>query len=328
MLNKNKSEGYVYTSYGDHNYLRDAIVSAHTIRRYDRKRPIAVYVSDEHKSLLEEWGLSHHFDVILSLNPENQSITGFKHNLHLHMPFDANLYLDSDMIWCREPDSLWDVLRPYPYTITGQNSADVFFGAPKSFGVAKDIIFRRRQRTLKRFDLSFLYRVQTGMMYNADYDTAKKVDDTAKSYLKRQAETHFISRKREKGRTLESCEWSLGMAMTKLELFVYPWFNGYESPQLDYINGMVQHDSEYEEVKVQLYCNPFIHSLRGIATPKIRRFLIGLFNFLPRSQDHMWVTPYVLHFGWGHQKKYWNMFSERTLRELKGTAFLKSEVIS
>lgn len=304
-------EGYVYCSYGKEKYLKSAFVSASTIRRYDKGRPIALMCSREHANLIDEWGMSDFFEQIGILDEKHQSIVGFKHNLHLYMPFDYNMYLDSDMIWCRNPDSLWHAFKPYGYTITGQDSADVFYGAPKNAKVFLDLILRRRQRTLKRFDLPHLYRVQTGIMYAADRDLTQKVDELAGKYLDHKDRTHFVSRTTETGRSLESCEWSLGMAMSKLKLFVYPWFNGYESPQLDFIHGMVEHDRDYNEVLVQYYCNPFIQAMRGLKSSALRNVLLSIFSLLPRSMDHMWVTPYVLHFGWKHQKKHYFEFADR-----------------
>jgi len=148
-------------------------------------------------------------------------------------------------------------------------------------------------------------------MYASDYDLTKKVDELATRYLRQKDETHFVSRTTEAGRSLESCEWSLGMAMTKLKLYVYPWFNGYESPQLDYIHGMVEHDDEYREVMVQHYSNPFIQQLRGLKSKALRKILLSIFSLLPRSMDHMWVTPYALHFGWKHQKEYYFDFADK-----------------
>ena len=306
-----QSEGYIYCSYGKEKYLKSAFVSAHTVRRYDKERPIALVCSREHADLVESWGFNDFFDRIEILAEAHQSIVGFKHNLHLYMPFDYNMYLDSDMIWCRPPDSLWHGFKPFGYTITGQDSADVFYGAPKNAKIVLDLLFRRRQRTLRTFDLPHLYRVQTGIMYAADRDLTQKVNELAKNYLEQKDETHFVSRTTETGRTLESCEWSLGMAMTKLKLYVYPWFNGYESPQLDYINGMVEHDKEFTDVTVQHYCNPFIQALRGLRSKVLRNILLSIFSLLPRSMDHMWVTPYVLHFGWKHQKEYFFKFAKQ-----------------
>lgn len=317
QLQDNRKEGYIFTSYGKSKYLRDAIVSANTIRRYDTKRPIALYCSSEHVQKIDDYGLSGVFDVVEEIDEKFQSITGFKHNLHEFMPFDRNMYLDSDMIWCRNPDRLWHAFEPFPYTITGQESADVFYGAPKNIGVMMDILLRRRQKTLKRYGLTHLYRVQTGIMYAADQEMTKKVNDLAKKYLSEQDQTHFVSRTNEAGRTLESCEWSLGMAMTKLELFVYPWFNGMESPQLDFIHGMTKHDPDFSDVQCLYYCNPFMHGLRGIPSAATRKLILNLFYFMPRSRDHMWVTPYVLHFGWSHQKSYFNAFAEDEWAKLR-----------
>jgi len=305
------SEGYVYSSYGKEKYLKSAFVSASTIRRYDKDRPIALMCSREHANLIEAWGFTDFFDRVEILDEKHQSIVGFKHNLHRYMPYDHNMYLDSDMIWCRHPDNLWQAFRPFGYTITGQDSADVFYGAPKNAKIFLDLLLRRRQRTLNKFDLHHLYRVQTGIMYAADHDLTKKVDELASRYLNQKDQTHFVSRTTEAGRSLESCEWSLGMAMTKLKLYVYPWFNGYESPQLDYIHGMVEHDAEYQDVTVQHYSNPFIQQLRGLKSKMLRNTLLSIFSLLPRSMDHMWVTPYVLHFGWKHQKKYFFDFADR-----------------
>lgn len=304
-------EGYVYTSYGKEKYLKSAFVSARTIRRYDKDRPIALICSREHAGIIDNWGLNNFFDRIKILNEKHQSIVGFKHNLHHYMPFDYNMYLDSDMIWCRHPDNLWHAFKPYGYTITGQDSADVFYGAPKNAKVFFDVLLRRRQRTVRKFGLSHLYRVQTGIMYAADKDLTQKVNDLAANYLQQKEKTHFVSRTNEAGRSLESCEWSLGMAMSKLELFVYPWFNGYESPQLDYIHGMVEHDEDYTDVVVQYFCNPFIQALRGLKSKALRNILLSFFSLLPRSMDHMWVTPYVLHFGWKHQKEHFFEFTNQ-----------------
>jgi len=180
-----------------------------------------------------------------------------------------------------------------------------------------DILLRRRQKTLKKFGLSHLYRVQTGIMYAADPGITEKVDRLAAGYLSKKDQTHFVSWTNEAGRSLESCEWSLGMAMSELKLFVYPWFNGYESPQLDFIDGLTKYDNDFRNVSCKYYCNPFMHGLRGIQPSKFRNFIKSLFFFLPRSDDHFWCTPYILHFGWSHQKSFFNAFAEREWERFK-----------
>jgi hypothetical protein len=230
-------EGYVYNSYGDEKYLKHVIASIETLRRYDSHRPVALFCSAAHRNILEQKGLSHWFDAIDTLPEEHQSITGFKHNVYEYMPFEKNLYLDSDMIWCRDPDRLWELFAPYEFTITGNQVADIFFGAPKNIAILKDILLFRRRRTLRRMNISHLVRVQSGMMYASSPAKTREVCELAKEFLSRQNLTHFRSRKEEKGRSHESCEWSFALALVKLNIQVFPWLNGYDSPQLDYIDA-------------------------------------------------------------------------------------------
>lgn len=320
VLNTNREdkqpEGYVYSSYGSEKYVKHAIISALTLRRYDQMRPIALVCSQSHMKLIRSLTVEIPFDMIIQMDKDHQSIIGFKHNLHKYMPYQKNLYLDSDMIWCRNPDNVWLALKPFPYTITGQESADVFFGSHKSFSIVFDILLGRRQRTLRRLSLDYLARVQTGVMYAADYAITEKINRQADEFLDKKEQTHFVSRKKEKGRNLESCEWSLGLSVSKLGLFVYPWFNAQESIQLDFIHALTKRNRDFTSVQCKYYCNPFIHSLRGINNQLIRNSLLLLFRVLPRSRDHMWVTPYILHFGWGHQKKYYDEFVSNEWKKL------------
>ena len=146
--------------------------------------------------------------IVRSINPGLSS--------SLFLTFKKNLFLDSDILWCKNPDNLWKQFNAYQFTITGNQTSDLFFGAPKGFPVLKDFLLRRRKRTLKRFNLTYLSRVQSGMIYAADYDLTKEVCELAKEMLSRREETHFRSRKEEVGRSEESCEWSFAMAMAKL----------------------------------------------------------------------------------------------------------------
>lgn len=304
-------EGYVYVSYGHPKYLKHVIASVETLRRYDTERPVAIVCTKKHQTLIKKNNLSGFFDLIYELPEEHASIVGFKHNFYNYLFYENNLFLDSDIIWCKNPDSLWQSLKPFDFTVTGNLAADNFFGAPKSIGVAKDIILGRRKKTLNRFGLTYLSRAQTGIMYASDYALTKKTCELAKDMLNRKAETHFQSRKKEKGRTEESCEWSLAMAMAKLKIPVYPWLQGHNSPQLDYISMLTDHDEEFEYVSCKYYSHRFVYSLRGLKSDFIKKILIGFFSIFPGNGDFMIVTPFCLHFGWYHEKQPFLEFSER-----------------
>ncbi len=313
---ESKKEGYVYIAYGDDKYLRHVVASVYTLRRYDQKRPVALYCSNEHAQKLEDNHLSKLFDQIHFLPEENRSITGFKHNTYQFMPYERNLYMDSDIVWCKDPDVLWRKLSTYKFTISGNQIADSFFGGPKGIGIVADVILQRRSRTLKKFGLTYLNRVQTGMIYAADKELTEKVCQTAANYLSQREETHFRSRLNEKGRTQESCEWSLGMALAKLGVPILPWLNGQESPQLDYIDDYTSHDEDYKTVECILYNDRFVYDFKATRPKWLRKLLIALFSLVPGKADYMKVTPYCLHFGWNHQKKPFYNFADRVWEEL------------
>lgn len=303
-------QGYVYVVYGNDKYLRHAVASLVSLRRHDSKRPAALICEQHHKDTLEKSGLSHLFDHYVYLHPDHRSIVGFKHNVHKYMIFECNMYLDSDIVWCKPPDPLWASLAPHLFTITGTLVSDPFFGAQKGIGILEDVILNHRKRTLTRFGLTYLSRVQSGMIYARDPELTRQVCETATEILKRKNETHFRSRTLEEGRNEESCEWSLAMAMSKLSVPVYPWLQGVHSPQLDFIEDLTQYDPEFEYVSCKYYSNHFVYSLRGLKSSRIRNFLIKLLSQYPGNGDFLFVTPYCLHFGWFHQKQPFNRFSE------------------
>ena len=307
---KKGKEGYVYVSYGHPKYLKHTIASVSSLRRYDKERPIALVCNEKHRKILEEYSLSRLFDVIHPLPEEHASIVGFKHNIHNYMLFEKNIFLDSDIVWCKNPASLWTSFSNHGFTITGNLISDSFFGATKGVGVLIDVFLRRRKRTLNRFGLTYLSRVQSGIMYASDYELTKKVCELASEMLNRKDETHFRSRKMEKGRTMESCEWSLAMAMSKLNIPVYPWLQGHESPQLDYISELTEHDDDFQYVQCKYYSHEFVFSFRGLKSRRVRNFLYSIFGLITGMGDYLYVTPYCIHFGWYHQKVPFETFSE------------------
>jgi len=312
-------EGYVYVVYGHEKYLQHAVASVVSLRRYDTHRKVALVCEQEHRNILERYGLSGMFDVYVPLPEEHRSIVGFKHNVYQYMVFEKNLFLDSDIVWCKNPNSLWEAFNPYEFTITGNLVSDSFFGSTKGVGIVKDVVFNRRKRTLKRFGLTYLSRVQSGMIYTRDHDITRKVCVLASEMLDRKAETHFKSRTFETGRNEESCEWSLAMAMSKLNIPVYPWLQGHTSPQLDFIEDWTEYDSEFEYVGCTYYNKNSVYSIRGIKTVWLRNLIVRLWSLYPGNGDYMKVTPYCLHFGWYHHKQPFNVFSDLTWKRLINT---------
>jgi len=308
-------EGYVLHTYGSEQYVHHAVASVVTLRRHDAERPVALFCPSEHRRLLARYGLDTLFTLVEDLPEAHRSIVGFKHHLHRFMPFQRTLFIDADMIWCRNPDPLWTQLSIYPFTATGLERADFYFGGPKSLSVILEILRDRRRRTLKTFGLNYLPRVQAGMIYAQDRVLTQRVCETASGFLARHSETHFRSRLHE-GRTEESCEWSLAMAMSRLRLPVYPWYQGYNSPQLDFVTGMTEHDEDFEHVSCRFYCDRFIYEIRGIPNPKTRDVIMDFCARLLGRRDYLMATPFALHFGSKHEKDLFYAFSDRTWAQL------------
>jgi hypothetical protein len=305
------SEGYVLHAYGPARYLHQAVAAAVTIRRHDGRRPIALYAPELHLDLLRSAGIDRLFEVLEVLPEANRSIVGFKHHLDRFMPFDRCLFADADMVWCRDPDPLWLQLSGFRFTATGHQKADFWFGGPKGIGVVADYLLDRRRRTMRRFGLTHLPRVQAGMIYAADRALAREVCSLARDFLDRRKETHFRSRLSE-GRTEESCEWSLAMAMSRLDLPVFPWFQGQSSPQLDFVPGLVEHDPDFGQVTCRYYTDRRVQEMRGVASEGPRKAITALLTRMPGRGDTMQVTPFALHFGWLRYKQPYLDFAGRT----------------
>ena len=59
-------EGYVYHSWGEKKYLKHVLASITTLRRYDTRRPVALFCTENHRTILEKnltgTGLTFHPD--------------------------------------------------------------------------------------------------------------------------------------------------------------------------------------------------------------------------------------------------------------------------
>lgn len=309
-------EGYVLHTYGPPRYLRHAVASVVTLRRYDPTRPVALFCPPAHQDVLEHHGLTGLFQHLAPLPSAHRSIVGFKHHLPQFAPFDRSLFVDADMIWCRNPDPLWTRLSTFTFTATGLPKADFFFGGPKGAGVLLDILLNRRGRTLRRFGLTYLPRVQAGMIYLQDQHMGEEVCRHARRFLDERADTHFRSRLDE-GRSEETCEWSLAMAMSRLELPIFPWLQGHESPQMDYIDSLTTHDAGFHNVTCQYYTTSLVYGLRGLGHRRLREVLMQSAARLPGCGDFLEVTPFVVHFGWLHQKAPFHAFADRIWQQLE-----------
>ncbi|GMQ81234.1 MAG: hypothetical protein BMS9Abin05_0665 [Rhodothermia bacterium] len=311
--------------YGAERYLKSAVASALTIRRHDNHRPIALFADDASVDRLRMLGLDSLFSPLEILPEGHRSIVGFKHHLYRFHPFDRCLFVDADMIWCRNPDPLWKQLSAFEFTGTGVSSADFFFGAHKKAGVIIQFLTNQRRKTIRRFGVTYLPRVQAGMLYSGNLAECRRVCSEAEILLSRKAETHFRSRLNE-GRNEESCEWSLALAFARLRIPVFPWYQGRNTPQMDYISDFVEHDDDFNVVSCLYFNHSFANRLRELQTPRLRDVLLRLYSSIPGKSDHMTITPFVLHFGWLKYKGVFNELADRLWEKAVADCHLEADV--
>jgi hypothetical protein len=134
------------------------------------------------------------------------------------------------------------------------------------------------------------------MIYAHDTGVTAAVCQSAAEFLAQRSKTHFRSRLNE-GRKEESCEWSLAMALSTLRIPIFPWFQGYDSPQLDFVEGLTRYDPAFRQVACKFYCDRFVYSLRSLASEPLRDALLLFFSSIPGKGDFMEVTPFIIHFG-------------------------------
>ena len=134
------------------------------------------------------------------------------------------------------------------------------------------------------------------MIYAQDNAATAAVCRSAAEFLAQRSKTHFRSRLNE-GRKEESCEWSLAMALSTLRMPIFPWFQGYDSPQLDFVEGLTEYEPAFRQVVCKFYCDRFVYSLRSLASQRLRDALLVVFSSTPGKGDFMDVTPFIIHFG-------------------------------
>ena len=87
------------------------------------------------------------------------------------------------------------------------------------------------------------------------------------------------------------------MAMSTMRIPIFPWFQGYDSPQLDFVEGLTDFEPAFRQVVCKLYCDRVVYSLRSLASRPLRDALLTVFTSIPGKGDFMEVTPFMIHFG-------------------------------
>jgi hypothetical protein len=108
------SQGLMTIAYGPKKYIRMARALSQSYRRHNPSRPIAI-VTD--KSNAAE--MSKYFDKVIMYNPAFGSGVVQKLHADLYSPYDETLFVDSDCLFYKSPERLWDLYAGKPFSVRG-----------------------------------------------------------------------------------------------------------------------------------------------------------------------------------------------------------------
>ena len=103
------TKGYVYISFGDVNYLAQTYMSIYMLRKQGVKEDILV-LTDTDNEILHLPGVT--VQVIPATPGAKQQSRDVKTQLNSYSIFDRTLYIDSDIICLKNPDTIWEHTAP------------------------------------------------------------------------------------------------------------------------------------------------------------------------------------------------------------------------
>lgn len=108
------SQGLITIAYGPEKYIRMARALALSYRRQNPLRPFAVVTDDGNARALE-----HYFDVVVPLNSTYGLGVVQKLSVDRYSPFDETLFVDSDCIFYKSPERIWQFYAGKDFTVKG-----------------------------------------------------------------------------------------------------------------------------------------------------------------------------------------------------------------
>ena len=107
-------EGLLTIAFGRKQFVRMAKALALSYRRLAPKRPFAVVTDSSNKYLLMDY-----FDKVIVVNPEYGSGVVQKLHADLYSPFNKTLFVDSDCLFYKNPEGVWNIYEGKPFSVRG-----------------------------------------------------------------------------------------------------------------------------------------------------------------------------------------------------------------
>lgn len=97
-----ENKGFITFAFGKKKYIEMAVAMAKSARHHGCKLPIAVVCDKRHKVLDEV------FDVLIDMDSQYGRGVSQKIHIDCYTPFEETIFVDSDCIFFKSPDLLWE----------------------------------------------------------------------------------------------------------------------------------------------------------------------------------------------------------------------------
>ncbi len=231
------TEGLLTIAYGPERYVRMARALSLSYRRYNPTRPLAV-VTDETNSV----GLQHFFDLVIPLRSEYGSGVVQKLHADRYSPFERTLFVDSDCLFYKTPQRLWDLYAHGDFSVRGWRylTGESDYEKQRPYEWVEDT-----SAFLQRNNISRFAHFNSGVFYFTRSDATSEVFTIARSIYERRASLGFVPFKN--GPMSDEPAFAVAMERTGIEMDPWDSGNGMETAmniqsvsEMNVLNGSVR----------------------------------------------------------------------------------------
>ena len=106
------SQVIITIAYGSEKYIKMARALALSYRRFHPTRQFAIITDELHQA-----EMSKYFDVVILFNPNYGHGVVQKLHVDLYSPFEETLLVDSDCLFYKSPENLWDLYKSESFSV-------------------------------------------------------------------------------------------------------------------------------------------------------------------------------------------------------------------
>lgn len=204
-------DGFLTIAYGPPQYVRMALALLASYRRFAPNRPIAVVTDARNVARLTPL-----FDHVVPIDLSRGHGVVQKLHADLYSPFERTMFVDSDCVFYRSPDELWDLYAQGPFVVRGWRylTGHSDYERDHPYEWVKDTGAFLRDNGLTR-----LGHFNSGAFFFDGSDSARCVFDGARDVYRNAATLGFVPFKN----APIADEPALAVAMERCGIEMLPW---------------------------------------------------------------------------------------------------------